>query len=1267
MILQLKTETSPGVFRYKTLDVFEDFEVTYNHQFEDYKSIAGRKIPYTNKFKIPTTPNNRILCGLPIDADYPVNRDIDGKMFYSNGLIAFDFIATIEGQEIDTLQPYIEISIIDIISKALKQLKKYKMSDLFADPNNTQRRYVDLSTDTWVYGEDNLTNVSLDEMFTFPFYNFNNKTIMFSHDPMRKLSQIQPTFTLWKLIENIFSFAGISVKSDFLKLDNQLYPGIKANELGLMLPMNPKTNETISWSEDCRLAGVNGDQQIHQSRLAGVPNIFPSSSYLNPDNFLVSASTTKGLKFNYDTESDKYEINSSLTGTELEDLRAQENNATAGSFCSTVNGDAKITLNNIASNTDPIYFYITHLVRNSEGGGWLSRVINVDGYNTLYPLESYDNQPVPEMDVRMVISDSMEPITGNWYDQGWSTTSTSYDFNKSVVCGKATFEGIVPPSVLGPQNSSNWDIRTGLKFKAEFNESTEMLLKLEANKRINISFIITPKDNGTVTINNTWENQYFLSNRPTTHDISTEISQGYIKHSLISAEQSGWEDVNINEATYVWSGTPLDDVPGSEYIFPVNLTMDFVGATDLPPVTPRYFLSNEPTIEYPVIDMVESMKSIKDYKLIDVVKMISQRFNLKFYSTSDGSIHLDTNKNRLSGESYDINHLIDKGTSVQFTDNEIGIINIKDTNPSFYEEDYNRLDNNTVSETKREEFTLNFNSSVVNEKMFKDTYDDSSFGLLATGFSSDYFGVSDRKQASASELKPLFTFLKNKVNELWFPVNECSISTYNYDPGFLEPQLDAAFYNSFRAGSNSTNLEATTLHDTGFNLVSFVDDKSPLETKNLYMQTWFQSIMDTVNDESVIVSPDLYVSEDTLKNLMNFPTLTYKGSEWEYKGLNNYPVSNKYGGISNINLIKKNLWQREGVPTMPLNHVVDLNVTGGVKTSWDASTDDVAVTSYKVYLNGYLVYTQTNTSILSYHHLTLVRGRNYIVGVSATDSDGNESEINWLNVTSDVYNDTEAPQVPFNISYSNFTCDGLTMTWEEPTDNVGIASYNVYNGNVLVDNVKNVLSYDYTGYGSNAIIETAVSALDYAGNESVISTISNQTTLLVCPPTGLTVWATTTSSISISWEESNDPDVDLYLITLDGVYETAISASGPSNYTYTGLTEDQTYTLGVSYVDSGVSTSAESTVEGTTDVPKIAYNEVILSDKYLNEAEACDSTDVTNVYWFDGISVYPVAGDLVRTTSAFNVAPPDGFYRIANDGSIMQVTSGVVAAVTICQ
>jgi hypothetical protein len=1261
MILQLKTETSPGVFIYKPLDVFEDFEVTYNHQFEDYKSLAGRKIPYTNKFKIPTTPNNRVLCGLPIDANYPVSRDVDGKMFYSNGLIAFDFIASIEGQQIDVLQPYIEISVIDIISNALKELNKWKMSDFFEDVNNTQRRYVDLNTDVFVYGANNSTNMSLDEMFTFPFYNFNNKNVMFAYDPMRKLSQLQPTFTLWKLIENIFSFVGIDVQSDFLKLDNELYPGIKANELGLTLPMVPMTSDNYVWSSDCRFTGIGRTPLITQARLAGVPNQFPSSPSLTPQNFMVTDLSAQSMKFNYDRISDKYENTSPLTNAEFIAIRAEENNATAGSFCSTVDGKAKITLSNIASNTDDVFFHINQLNREVSPLNNDGIPVETDSVHVLYPNALMSGITVPDMDVRMVISDSMEPVTGYWYEQGWTNTGDSYNVNESVICGNAVYEGITYANAYLDPNAITNEYRGGLKFRVDFDTSTEMIVDLEANKKINITFIIVPKLNTTVTIDAEWYNWFQLSPSPTTFNIRTEITQGYIKHSFIDAEVSGWEDIEMVEAKYDWGVTPANDPQGVGYIFPVNIEMDFTEATMMPTGFTSGTYSSETIMNEAVIDMVESMKSVKDYKLIDVVKMISQRFNLKFYSTSDGVIHLDTNENRLSGVSYHIDHLTDTGVAVEFTDNEIGIVNIKDTNPSFYDVDFNRLDNNIVSDVKRDEVTMSFTSSIVNDKMFRDEYDDSAFGVLATGLSSNHFGVSDRKQESATALKPIFTFLQNEQNDLWFPINECSLSTYNYDDDFIEPQLDAAFYNSFRTVSFTTYLKAVSLHDTGFNLISFVDDKAPIEPRNLYMQTWFQNIMDRVNDESVILSPDLYVSEATLKYLMDFPTLLYKGEEWEYQGLNSYPLSNKRGGMTSVKLIKKKLWSRNGAPTMPLNHIAD----DSFYAIWDASTDDVAVTGYNIYLDGYFITTVTT---LFYNYLGLTTGQSYYFGVSAIDADGNESEINWTNEVIASSDASVTPDAPI-MTYSNITCDGVTMSWTEPYDNVGVVSYNIYDGATLLTNVANtVFSYDYTGYTGANSVSISVSALDAAGNESYRlgqSVIIPPCAGTITPPTNLSIYTVADTELYLSWDVSSDANVDFNKLTLNGTVQTATQVASDNTYTFTGLTPSTFYTLGVTYVDTGVGSSTETTITGATTAATPTYTLFSLSDSYTTEANACSSTDITYSFYHDGVGNDPAIGDEVRQNE-FSVMPPNGWYKLIGTTSVIYLNNGTVTNKSLC-
>ena len=158
MILQLKN--SQGVFQ--PLDLFEDFEVKYNHQYQDYKEVSGNRIPYTNKFKIPLTPRNRSLCGVPFDATYPLAQSVDGRALYNDGTVAFSFVTDIERQVINVLEPYIEISIIDLISKAVSDLNKWKMSDLMSGIT------FNLNTDTWMFGDQtDLTDT--DKFFLFSY------------------------------------------------------------------------------------------------------------------------------------------------------------------------------------------------------------------------------------------------------------------------------------------------------------------------------------------------------------------------------------------------------------------------------------------------------------------------------------------------------------------------------------------------------------------------------------------------------------------------------------------------------------------------------------------------------------------------------------------------------------------------------------------------------------------------------------------------------------------------------------------------------------------------------------------------------------------------------------------------------------------------------------------------------------------------------------------------------------------------------------------
>lgn len=80
-------------------------------------------------------------------------------------------------------------------------------------------------------------------------------------------------------------------------------------------------------------------------------------------------------------------------------------------------------------------------------------------------------------------------------------------------------------------------------------------------------------------------------------------------------------------------------------------------------------------------------------------------------------------------------------------------------------------------------------------------------------------------------------------------------------------------------------------------------------------------------------------------------------------------------------------------PSAPSNLAKNATATT-LNLSWIASTDNIAVAGYKVYLNGMLVGSTQN---LSYQFTNLSKKTAYSIGVSAYDAAGNESAISSIN------------------------------------------------------------------------------------------------------------------------------------------------------------------------------------------------------------------------------------------------------------------------------
>ncbi len=210
-------------------------------------------------------------------------------------------------------------------------------------------------------------------------------------------------------------------------------------------------------------------------------------------------------------------------------------------------------------------------------------------------------------------------------------------------------------------------------------------------------------------------------------------------------------------------------------------------------------------------------------------------------------------------------------------------------------------------------------------------------------------------------------------------------------------------------------------------------------------------------------------------------------------------------------------------PSAPGNLHTTAVTSSQVDLAWNASTDNVAVTGYRVFRNDVPI-ADVSAATLSYSDGPITPGT-YRYTVRAVDGAGNVSDAS-TEVTATVP-DTEKPTTPQNLDATARGAFQVDLTWDASTDNVGVASYLIYRNDVHIDTVSgtdtsytdNVLAPDlYTYY---------VRAVDDAGN---LSDPSNTDSATVVPPDdelptvpgNLTAALNGTDRVDLNWEESSD-------------------------------------------------------------------------------------------------------------------------------------------------
>src|SRR5204862_4310461 len=185
-------------------------------------------------------------------------------------------------------------------------------------------------------------------------------------------------------------------------------------------------------------------------------------------------------------------------------------------------------------------------------------------------------------------------------------------------------------------------------------------------------------------------------------------------------------------------------------------------------------------------------------------------------------------------------------------------------------------------------------------------------------------------------------------------------------------------------------------------------------------------------------------------------------------------------------------------PTTPANLQVTGSTASSVSLGWTASTDNVGVAGYNLYLNGAKVGTSASTS---YTYTGLACGASYTVGLEAFDAAGNTSNRSLASGSASTSacppaGDTTAPSVPGGLAATGSTTSSISVGWSASTDTVGVSGYDVYNGAASVGSTAGT-SYIVSGLACGTAYTLAVDAYDAAGNHSAKATVAGTTA--ACP------------------------------------------------------------------------------------------------------------------------------------------------------------------------
>jgi len=362
-------------------------------------------------------------------------------------------------------------------------------------------------------------------------------------------------------------------------------------------------------------------------------------------------------------------------------------------------------------------------------------------------------------------------------------------------------------------------------------------------------------------------------------------------------------------------------------------------------------------------------------------------------------------------------------------------------------------------------------------------------------------------------------------------------------------------------------------------------------------------------------------------------------------------------------------------PTAPSNLTATASSMTQINLAWTASTDNVAVTQYRIEScqgagcsNFAQIATSTTTS---FNNTGLTLNTSYSFRVRAADAAGNLGSYSNI-ATASTLPDTQAPAAPGGLMAIAVSGTQINLGWTAATDNVGVTGYLVEScqgpgcSNFAQIGTVTGTTFNNTGLFVATTYNYRVRATDAAGNLGAYSTVATTATLAPdtqppSAPSNLVASGISNSQITLTWTAATDNvGVTSYLVERCQGSSCAdfvqVGTAAGTSFGDNGLSAGTTYSYRARATDAAGNLGSYSSVAAGATQNAAAVAPAFVQGNYatpqgsgltnvgvvFTDAQTLGNLNVVIVGWNDGNARVSSVSDTAGNTYQLAVGPTIG-------------------------